>query len=106
MARHIDRLADYPTVAIGGISVNALRQCGDRRRQYAVQAPSLPPTGALRNSYLQSQESAMNDYDVPPDLIRAIAIEGQQKLLNSHVLIVGLGGFSPAAYLAGAASAH
>ncbi|SUG73410.1 molybdopterin biosynthesis protein MoeB [Salmonella enterica subsp. enterica] len=37
-------------------------------------------------------------------LLGDIAIEGQQKLLNSHVLIVGLGGLgSPAAlYLAGA----
>ncbi len=37
-------------------------------------------------------------------LLGDIAIEGQQTLLNSHVLIVGLGGLgSPAAlYLAGA----
>lgn len=67
------------------------------------------PTGApLRNSYLQSQEPAMNDHDFMrysrQILLGDIAIEGQQKLLNSHVLIVGLGGLgSPAAlYLAGA----
>ncbi len=37
-------------------------------------------------------------------LLGDIAIEGQQKLLDSHVLIIGLGGLgSPAAlYLAGA----
>lgn len=50
----------------------------------------------------------MNDHDFMrysrQILLSDIAIEGQQKLLNSHVLIVGLGGLgSPAAlYLAGA----
>ncbi|HAF6303201.1 TPA: HesA/MoeB/ThiF family protein [Salmonella enterica] len=50
----------------------------------------------------------MNDHDFMrysrQILLGDIAIEGQQKLLNSHVLIVGLGGLgSPAAlYLAGA----
>ncbi|ELO7938261.1 HesA/MoeB/ThiF family protein [Salmonella enterica] len=50
----------------------------------------------------------MNDHDFMrysrQILLDDIAIEGQQKLLNSHVLIVGLGGLgSPAAlYLAGA----
>lgn len=41
-------------------------------------------------------------------LLGDIAIEGQQKLLDSHVLIVGLGGLgSPAAlYLAGAGVAR
>lgn len=48
----------------------------------------------------------MNDHDFMrysrQILLGDIAIEGQQKLLNSHVLIVGLGGLgSPAAlYLA------
>lgn len=50
----------------------------------------------------------MNDHDFMrysrQILLGDIAIEGQQKLLNSHVLIIGLGGLgSPAAlYLAGA----
>lgn len=111
LARHIERLADYPTVAIGGISLERAPTCW--RPASAVlpwSAPSpRPPTGApLRNSYLQSQESAMNDHDFMrysrQILLGDIAIEGQQKLLNSHVLIVGLGGLgSPAAlYLAGA----
>ncbi len=67
------------------------------------------PTGAtLPRSYWQSREWAMNDRDFMrysrQILLGDIAIEGQQKLLNSHVLIVGLGGLgSPAAlYLAGA----
>lgn len=68
-----------------------------------------PQTGVKPlQSCWQSQESAMNDHDFMrysrQILLGDIAIEGQQKLLNSHVLIVGLGGLgSPAAlYLAGA----
>lgn len=69
------------------------------RRQTGVKPP--------RNCW-QSWESAMNDRDFMrysrQILLGDIAIEGQQKLLASHVLIVGLGGLgSPAAlYLAGA----
>jgi sulfur carrier protein ThiS adenylyltransferase len=49
----------------------------------------------------------MNDHDFMRYsrqlLLEDIAIEGQQKLLASRVLIVGLGGLGPAAlYLAGA----
>ncbi len=111
LASHIERLADYPTVAIGGISLErapAVLATGVGSIA-VVSAITRPPTGApLRNSYLQSQESAMNDHDFMrysrQILLGDIAIEGQQQLLDSHVLIVGLGGLgSPAAlYLAGA----
>lgn len=111
LASHIERLADYPTVAIGGISlerapavlatgvgsvavVSAITQAADWREATA--------------QLLAIAESAMNDRDFMrysrQILLGDIAIEGQQKLLDSHVLIVGLGGLgSPAAlYLAGA----
>lgn len=111
LARHIERLADYPTVAIGGISLErapAVLATGVGSIAWSAPLPR-PPTGApLRNSYLQSQELAMNDRDFMrysrQILLGDIAIEGQQQLLDSHVLIVGLGGLgSPAAlYLAGA----
>ena len=77
LARHVERLADYPTVAIGGISL--------------ARAPA-----------------AMNDRDFMrysrQILLDDIALDGQQKLLDSQVLIIGLGGLgTPAAlYLAGA----
>lgn len=111
LASHIERLADYPTVAIGGISLNAPQRYW--RPASAVlpwSAPLLrPPTGApLPRSYWILRELAMNDRDFMrysrQILLGDIAIEGQQKLLASHVLIVGLGGLgSPAAlYLAGA----
>lgn len=111
LARHIQRLADYPTVAIGGISlekapgvlatgvgsiavVSAITQAADWR--------------AATNQLLALAERAMNDHDFMRYsrqlLLEDIAIEGQQKLLASRVLIIGLGGLgSPAAlYLAGA----
>lgn len=111
LARHIQRLADYPTVAIGGISlekapgvlatgvgsiavVSAITQAADWR--------------AATNQLLTLAEQAMNDHDFMRYsrqlLLEDIAIEGQQKLLASRVLIIGLGGLgSPAAlYLAGA----
>ncbi|SQC16146.1 thiamin-phosphate pyrophosphorylase [Klebsiella pneumoniae] len=111
LARHIQRLADYPTVAIGGISlekapgvlatgvgsiavVSAITQAADWRQR---------PTNCWR-----WRERAMNDHDFMRYsrqlLLEDIAIEGQQKLLASRVLIIGLGGLgSPAAlYLAGA----
>lgn len=111
LASHIERLADYPTVAIGGISLErapAVLATGVgsvavvsaiTRRQTGVKPP---------HNCWQSRESAMNDRDFMrysrQILLGDIAIEGQQQLLNSHVLIVGLGGLgSPAAlYLAGA----
>ena len=34
LANHIERLADYPTVAIGGISLERAGSTGDRRRQH------------------------------------------------------------------------
>lgn len=111
LARHIQRLADYPTVAIGGISlekapgvlatgvgsiavVSAITQAADWR--------------AATDQLLALAERAMNDHDFMRYsrqlLLEDIAIEGQQKLLASRVLIIGLGGLgSPAAlYLAGA----
>lgn len=90
---------------------NALRRCW-RPASAALPWSALllrPPTGApLPRSYWILRELAMNDRDFMrysrQILLGDIAIEGQQKLLNSHVLIVGLGGLgSPAAlYLAGA----
>ena len=111
LARHIERLGDYPTVAIGGISleraspvletgvgsiavVSAITQAEDWREATA--------------QLLAIAGLAMNDRDFMrysrQILLGDIAIEGQQKLLASRVLIVGLGGLgSPAAlYLAGA----
>ncbi len=111
LARHVERLADYPTVAIGGISlarapaviatgvgsiavVSAITQAADWRWQ--------------RHSCWKLQELAMNDRDFMrysrQILLDDIALDGQQKLLDSQVLIIGLGGLgTPAAlYLAGA----
>lgn len=111
LARHVERLADYPTVAIGGISlarapaviatgvgsiavVSAITQAADWRLATA--------------QLLKLQELAMNDRDFMrysrQILLDDIALDGQQKLLDSQVLIIGLGGLgTPAAlYLAGA----
>ena len=109
LAAHVKRLADYPTVAIGGISLD--------------RAPAVLETGvgsiAVVSAITQAadwqtatarllQEQAMKDRDFMrysrQILLEDIAIDGQQKLLASRVLIVGLGGLgAPAAlYLAGA----
>ena len=111
LARHVERLADYPTVAIGGISL--------------ARAPAVIATGVgsiavvsaitqaadcvwQRHSCWKLQELAMNDRDFMrysrQILLDDIALDGQQKLLDSQVLIIGLGGLgTPAAlYLAGA----
>ncbi|HAJ7000136.1 TPA: thiamine phosphate synthase [Escherichia coli] len=111
LARHVERLADYPTVAIGGISlarapaviatgvgsiavVSAITQAADWRLATA--------------QLLEIAGVAMNDRDFMrysrQILLDDIALDGQQKLLDSQVLIIGLGGLgTPAAlYLAGA----
>ena len=96
LASHIERLADYPTVAIGGISLE--------------RAPAVLATGVGSIAVVSAitQAADWNDRDFMrysrQILLGDIAIEGQQKLLDSHVLIIGLGGLgSPAAlYLAGA----
>ena len=106
LARHIQRLEDYPTVAIGGISLErAPAVLGTGVGSIAVVSAI---TQAADWQQATAQEQAMNDSDFMRYsrqlLLEDIAIEGQQKLLASRVLIVGLGGLgSPAAlYLAGA----
>ena len=101
LARHVERLADYPTVAIGGISL--------------ARAPAVIATGvgsiAVVSAITQAADwrlATMNDRDFMrysrQILLDDIALDGQQKLLDSQVLIIGLGGLgTPAAlYLAGA----
>ncbi len=110
LARHVERLADYPTVAIGGISL--------------ARAPAVIATGVgsiavvsaitqaadwrLATAQLLEIAGVMNDRDFMrysrQILLDDIALDGQQKLLDSQVLIIGLGGLgTPAAlYLAGA----
>lgn len=111
LASHIERLADYPTVAIGGISLEratAVLATGVGSIAVVSAITQAADWRALPRSYWILRELAMNDRDFMrysrQILLGDIAIEGQQKLLASHVLIVGLGGLgSPAAlYLAGA----
>lgn len=111
LASHIERLADYPTVAIGGISLErapAVLATGVGSVAVVSAITQAADWRALPRSYWILRELAMNDRDFMrysrQILLGDIAIEGQQKLLASHVLIVGLGGLgSPAAlYLAGA----
>lgn len=111
LARHIQRLADYPTVAIGGISLEkAPGVLATGVGSIAVvSAITRRRTGGQRpTNCWRWRERAMNDHDFMRYsrqlLLEDIAIEGQQKLLASRVLIIGLGGLgSPAAlYLAGA----
>lgn len=66
LATHIERLADYPTVAIGGISLErapAVLATGWAALRWS--APSRRPlTGEVpRHSCFQLQEQAMNDRD-------------------------------------------
>ena len=111
LAAHVKRLADYPTVAIGGISLErapAVLETGVGSIA-VVSAITRPQTGRPPpHGFYNWQEQAMKDRDFMrysrQILLEDIAIDGQQKLLASRVLIVGLGGLgAPAAlYLAGA----
>lgn len=75
---------------------------------WSAPSPRRRTGGQRPTSCWRWQERAMNDHDFMRYsrqlLLEDIAIEGQQKLLASRVLIIGLGGLgSPAAlYLAGA----
>lgn len=91
LARHIERLADYPTVAIGGISLPrapAVMATGVGSIA-VVSAITGPQTGVWqRNSCWKLQELAMNDRDFMrysrQILLDDIALDGQQKLLDSR----------------------
>lgn len=103
--------ADYPTVAIGGISPKRRRgywRPASAASRWSAPSPRRRTGGQRPTNCWRWRERAMNDHDFMRYsrqlLLEDIAIEGQQKLLASRVLIIGLGGLgSPAAlYLAGA----
>lgn len=111
LARHIERLGDYPTVAIGGISLERASPVLETGVGSIAVVSAITRAEDWREATAQLLAIAglaMNDRDFMrysrQILLGDIAIEGQQKLLASRVLIVGLGGLgSPAAlYLAGA----
>jgi CubicO group peptidase (beta-lactamase class C family) len=99
LARHIERLADYPTVAIGGISLARAPEVLGPALAALRSSARLPRrlTGVRqRRNYWLWRGLAMNDRDFMrysrQMLLEDIAIDGQQKLLASRVLIIGLGG--------------
>lgn len=111
LAAHVKRLADYPTVAIGGISLErapAVLETGVGSIAVVSAITQAADWQAATAQLYNWQEQVMKDRDFMrysrQILLEDIAIEGQQKLLASRVLIVGLGGLgTPAAlYLAGA----
>ena len=111
LALHVKRLTDYPTVAIGGISLErapAVLETGVGSIAVVSAITRAADWQAATARLYSWQERAMNDRDFMrysrQILLEDIAIDGQQKLLASRVLIIGLGGLgAPAAlYLAGA----
>ncbi len=109
LAAHVKCLADYPTVAIVGSVERAAPAVLDTGAS-AVSLSSAPlprrQTGRPPPQLLKLAGAGDNDRDFMrysrQILLEDIAIDGQQKLLASRVLIVGLGGLgAPAALIPG-----
>ncbi|VDZ75444.1 thiamine-phosphate pyrophosphorylase [Atlantibacter hermannii] len=111
LTAHVQRLGDYPTVAIGGISLDrapAVLATGVGSIAVVSAITQAADWQSARHSYWRWREQAMNDRDFMrysrQILLEDIAIDGQQRLKRARALIIGLRRLgSPAAlYLAGA----